>query len=60
MGIIGSRYTSANKDKVERVVNADDVQILRGDTLAAHSPSHLLTRPDTTRVLEVVKLDRRS
>jgi glycine/D-amino acid oxidase-like deaminating enzyme len=53
---IVSWNTAADKDKVERVVNADDVQVLRCDALATHSSGHLLPRPYTPGILKVAKV----
>jgi hypothetical protein len=53
---IVSWNTAANKDKVKRVVNADDVQVLRCNALATHSSGHLLSGPYTPGILCVAKL----
>jgi hypothetical protein len=51
VGTIVSWNTTADKDKVEQVVNADDMQVLRCDALATHSSGHLLPRPYTPGIL---------
>ena len=45
------------KDEIERVVNANDMQVLCRDALATHSFGYLLPRPYTSGILSVDEIE---